>query len=401
MTKQQYLNKRQQLLAEAQKALDEGNMELYNSKYKEVQDLDANFENTAKAQANLNALNGAPVGANAPPMEGKMNDDGAGFENVADMYNSIEYRTAFMHNVLNGTPIPEKFRNAAAQTETSDVTSVIPTVYLQKIHEKLDKYGDFLSMATHTHYAAGVVIPTANLNPEATWTAERGTTDDQEVKTGEVSFSYHKLRCVIVVSFETSVVTLEAFETAYINSIVKAMGKGCEKAMFVGKGASAHEPVGILTETPNEGQTVTITAGDRLTYQDLVDMEAALPEDYEDGAVWTMTKKTFYSQVIGMVDDAGHPIARINTGINGKPEYSILGRPVKLNKYMTSLTSDTEAGTIVAAIYNFEHYCINTNRTMTIKRYTDEETDDLKTKGIMLADGKSYDNSSLVIMKTA
>lgn len=400
MTRQQYLNKRHALLAEAQKALDEGNMELYNSKYKEVQELDSTFENAAREQANLNALNGTPVGS-AIPAEGEMNDSGAGYDNVADMYNSVEYRTALMHNVLNGTPIPEKFRNAAAQTETSDVTSVIPTVYMQKIHEKLDKYGDFLSMVTQTHYAAGVVISTADLNPEATWTAERGTTDDQEVKTGEVSFSYHKLRCVIAVSFETSVVTLEAFETAYINSIVKAMGKACEKAIFVGKGTASHEPVGVLTETPNEGQTIFITAGERLTYQDLVNMEAALPEDYDDGAVWTMTKKTFYSQVIGMVDDAGHPIARINTGINGKPEHSILGRPVKFSKYMPSLTADTEAGVTVAAIYNFEHYCLNTNRAMTIKRYTDEETDDLKTKGIMLADGKSYDNSSLVVMKTA
>ena len=330
-----------------------------------------------------------------------MNNGGENSESPADMYNSIEYRTAFMHNVLNGTPIPEKFRNAAAQTETSDVTSVIPTVYLQRIYEKLDKYGDFLSMVTHTHYAAGVVIPTADLNPEATWTAERGTTDDQEVKTGEISFSYHKLRCVIVVSFEVSSVTLEAFETAYINAIVKAMGKASEKSIFVGRGASYHEPVGILTITPDEGQTITVAVGERLTYQNLVDMEAALPEDYDDGAIWTMTKKTFFSQVIGMVDDAGHPIARINTGINGKPEYSILGRPVKFNKYMSSYTADTAADTKIAAIYNFEHFCFNTNRTITIKRYTDEETDDLKTKGIMLADGKSYDNSSLVIMKTA
>ncbi len=402
MTKQQYLNKRQQLLAEAQKALDEGNMELYNSKYKEVQDLDANFENTAKAQANLNALNGAPVDANAPPMEGKMNDDGAGFESVADMYNSVEYRTAFMDYVVSSTPIPEKFKNEAGQTKKGEVAAVIPVVYIKKIYEKLDNYGKFLKRVTQTNYPPGVSIPIADLNPTAEWVAERGTTEDQKAtSTASVIFTGYKLRCTIAVSFETSVMTLGEFENVYINAIVKAMGKKLEDSIFNGRGTAYYEPEGILNVEVDEDKVVTIAAGEGITYQDLVAMEGALEEEYEDDAIWIMPKKTFYNNILGMVDEVGHPIARVDSGISGKPEHTILGRTVEFCKYMKKFTEDTDAGTTIAAIYRFEDYAINMNKAMTIKKYTDENTDDEKTKGIALADGKPIDTSSLVVMKIA
>ena len=41
-------------------------------------------------------------------------------------------------------------------------------------------------------------------------------------------------------------------------------------------------------------------------------------------------------------------------------------------------------------------YVLNTNLNMTIKRYEDNDTDDMVTKAIMLADGKVVDKGSLV-----
>ena len=40
---------------------------------------------------------------------------------------------------------------------------------------------------------------------------------------------------------------------------------------------------------------------------------------------------------VGMIDTNGQPIARVNYGINGRPERTLLGRTVVLNDYMTSL----------------------------------------------------------------
>ena len=112
-----------------------------------------------------------------------------------------------------------------------------------------------------------------------------------------------------------------------------------------------------------------------------------------------MTKKTFMAYQ-GIKDSAGQPIARVNYGIGGKPERSLLGRQVILCNYLPSFdtASSQEA---FAFLFNFKDYVLNTNLNMTMKRYEDNDTDDQVTKAIMLVDGKVLQKDSLVILKRA
>jgi HK97 family phage major capsid protein len=116
---------------------------------------------------------------------------------------------------------------------------------------------------------------------------------------------------------------------------------------------------------------------------------------YEANALWFMTKKTFMG-FNGMVDDNKQPIARTNTGINGRPERTLLGRQVILNDYMSSYTATVATDTVVAFLFNPSDYVLNTNYNMTVKRYEDNDTDDIVTKAIELVDGKVVDKNSLV-----
>ena len=54
--KDKYLAKRKALMNAAQDLLNEGKMDEANAKLKEVESLDSEFENAAKAQANINAM---------------------------------------------------------------------------------------------------------------------------------------------------------------------------------------------------------------------------------------------------------------------------------------------------------------------------------------------------------
>lgn len=108
-----------------------------------------------------------------------------------------------------------------------------------------------------------------------------------------------------------------------------------------------------------------------------------------------MTKKTFMA-FAGMVDTAGQPIARVTYGIAGKPERTLLGRQVILNDYMTSLGATISVDTVVAFLFNPKDYILNTNFTMGIREYYDEETEDKIKKSVMLVDGKVVDVNSLV-----
>lgn len=391
MTRAEYEAKRKSLINEAGTLIDEGKVEDANKKMDEVTALDQSFEDASKAAANLKALSQPPV-----PMAGM--GEGASFhpDNQAeseDMYDSIEYRKAFMNYVLRGTALPEKFKNASSVTKTSDVGSVISPTVVNRIVEKMESMGMILPLVTKTAFAAGATVPTSSVKPVATWVAEGGTSDKQKKTTGQIDIKGYKLRCAISMTLETSVMSLQVFETVFVNSVSEAMIKAQEQAFISGSGSG--QPKGVLTETVAEGQNIILDAKADPTYQTLVDAEAALPLAYENGAVWNMTKKTFM-KFVGMVDANKQPIARVNYGIDGKPERVLMGRRVVLNDYMTSLGAAITADTVVAFLFDWSDYMFNTNYNMVVKSYEDNDTEDQVTKAVMICDGKVIDVNSLV-----
>lgn len=317
-----------------------------------------------------------------------------GAKRNADPTESVEYRVAFANFVTRGTQIPMELR-ANATTKTGDVASVIPTTIANRIVEKMEIIGRFLPMVTRTSFATGYAIPTSSVKPVATWVAEGGTSVKQKNATGTVNFSYFKLRCEIAMTMEVSVTTLPVFEATFVRQVSEAMVKAQEEAIFNGDGTS--QPKGILKEAVEVGQNIDIAAAKQVTYADLVNAEGALPEAYENGTVWVMAKKTYYNQVVGLVDTQGQPVARTNVGIDGKPEYNILGRKVIFTEHLAPYTgAKPVADTIVMAMFNFADYAFNTTYDMDIQRKQDWDTEDILTKAVLACDGKVVDKNSLV-----
>ena len=339
---------------------------------------------------------GQPVAGNqaAPTVLRSFPAAGATQTEDGDKFASMQYRKAFMDYVVRGTAIPTEYR-ADAVTKTTDVGAVIPTTVLNQIVEKLESTGMILALVTRTAYKGGVSIPVSTVKPTASWVAEGAGSDKQKksaTKDGMVTFAYHKLRCAVAVSLEVDNMAMPAFETLIINNIVEAMTKALEQAIISGSGSG--QPKGIIKETPATGQVVETA---KLSYADIVKVEAALPQAYEAGAVWCMSKTTFMG-FIGMTDQQGQPIARVNYGIAGKPERVLLGRPVVCCDYIGGFDA-ASAGDVVAFVFRFKDYVLNTNYAMGVKKYEDDDTDDQVTKGIMLADGKVVDKNSLVTLK--
>lgn len=320
-----------------------------------------------------------------------------------DKYGTMQYRKAFMEYVTRGVALPAEYRTDAL-TKTTDVGAVIPTTALNQIISKLETAGNILALVTRTAYRGGVTIPKSTAKPVASWVAEGAGSDKQKQDTsGTVTFAYHKLRCAVAVSLEVDTMSISAFETLLINNIVEAMTKALDAAII--KGTGSGQPTGILasanvTAATSARQVVETAA---LKYANLCDAEGALPEAYEGGAIWCMSKKTFMG-FIGMTDDNGQPIARINYGLNGKPERVLLGRPVECTEHMPnfaaiSTVSGSTDSPYFAFLFNFKDYVLNTNYAMGVKKYEDNDTDDQITKGVMLVDGKVVDVNSLVLLK--
>ena len=292
--------------------------------------------------------------------------------------NDLQYRNAFMEYVLRGTPIPAEVR-ADSNTLTSDVT-VIPTQLVNQIIERMDAVGNVIGAVTRTAFKGGVQIPTSSVKPVATWVSEGAGSDRQKKTTTNITFTYHKLRCEISMSMEVGTMALSAFEAKFVENVAKAMIKAIETAIINGDGSG--KPKGILAETPDDGQAVT----GNISYAKLCECESVLPAEYEAGAKWCMTKADFF-KFYAMTDDAGQPIARVNYGIGGKPEYVLLGREVIVS---------TQAVAGKPFIFNFADYVLNTVYDMGISKKQDWETEDLLTKAVMSVDGKVADKGSLV-----
>jgi HK97 family phage major capsid protein len=311
-----------------------------------------------------------------------------GMRAAAVDHDSVEFRTAFMNYVLKNQPIPAEMREDA-NTKTTDVASVIPTVIVNRIVEKITSCGMILPEVTRTAFAAGVVVPTSSTKPSASWVNEGAGSDRQKKTTGSVTFSHFKLRCEISMSMEVGTMALDVFETTFVRNVADAMIVALEKAVLAGTGSG--QPTGILNGTLTSYE-VTSEKTSGVTYGDLIAMEAKLPVEYEATAKWFMTKAQ-YLAFIGMVDTAGQPIARVDHGIDGKPARMLLGREVIIHPYAT------EMGSYLAGLYNFKDYVLNTIYDMGIQKKQDWDTEDLLTKAVMGVDGKPVDLGSLVVLK--
>ncbi len=382
-----YQNQRAELLNQAEEALQSGDTEQFNNLTADVTAMDNDWEEYRVNKANLEALQ-----KEQKPMVNLIGFGGNITPTVTDVHDTVEYRTGFMNYVLTGKQ-DVRLLNADEVSKTTENGVMIPTTVLNRIIEKMESTGMILAEVTRTAYKGGLTIPTSSAKPVASWVTEGADSDKQKKTTGSITFAYHKLRCAVAVTLEMDTMALSAFETMLVNNVTEAMVKALEKAIISGTGSG--QPKGVLKETAPSGQNIDLAAAAEPDYALLVQAEAALPQAYEANAKWYMTKTTFM-KFIGMVDNDGQPIARVNYGLNGTIERFLLGRAVVCNDYMTSLGATLTADTVVAFIFNMKDYILNTNLNMTVKTYEDNDTDDKVTKAIMLADGKVVDVNSLV-----
>ena len=395
--KEDYMSQRQGLIDNATALVNDGKLDEAKAVKDDINLMDTEYETYAQAMADIEALNNKVSVRDLSNIKTQnVSGQVAGnIGNVSDdnFTNSVEYRTAFMNNVMRGSAMP-KFQNADQNTLTTDVGTVIPEVLVSKIIAKAETVGQIYAKVTKTHYKGGVTIPTQNVKPVASWVAEGQGSNKQKTTTGSITFTWHKLRCAISMSLETETMTLDIFESTFVAQVSEAMIKAIEEAIFNGNGTS--QPKGILKESPEVGKALSVANGSKIDYEFLLKCEAAVDEEYDNGAEWYMSKKTFYEDVLSITDQAGQPIARVNVGINGKPEQTILGRKVNFTNYLPKFESNPSASKVFGFIFNMSDYVLNENLAITVKQYEDNDTDDKITKAVMLTDGKCIQTYSLV-----
>lgn len=317
-----------------------------------------------------------------------------------DVYSSTAYRKAFMKAIMTRSKVDFRADESTKTTDTG-VSTVIPTNLANYIMEKFEQLGVIYNLVVKTNYPVGQTIPTDSTKPVATWVGE-GQSSDSQKKTlgGVITFNHYKLRCEIRFTEEVNTMTLPMFEALFIKQVSEAMLRAIEGAIVDGNGTT--QPQGILGLKDVAPTKIEVASDAGLTYKLLCDAEASIPVQYEATEKWVMTKKTFMS-FMAMTDTNGQPIARVNYGIAGKAERTLLGREVvlyvpqagsNLGTYADSVTADT----IFAFLVDFGDYVLNTNYNLGIQNAIDWDNEDHKTKAVLACDGKLLVPDSLITL---
>lgn len=391
MNYEQYKAQREHLFAEIEASTD---VEFINAKLKEVEQLDADFEALAKAQANANALKEQSI---ASVMQNNANVDFEPTVNEEDLdiYASKEYRHGFMNYCKTGEK-NEVFLNATSTT--SDTGAVIPTTILNKIVEKMADYGRIYSKVTKTTIKGGVEIPLSTAKPTALWTAE-GTVADKQKKSASdtISFNYYKLQVRVAVSLIADAVTLSSFEAIVADNVYEAMIVALETAIINGTGTG--QPLGITKDTVPASRVISITPAEFGAFQTWTTIKGKVPRKYRNGYVMILNDSDYSKYIEGMVDSNGQPVARVTMGLNGTETERFLGKEVIATEDYLPSIDDATAGDVVGVLVRLSDYMLNSNLQMTYKRYFDEDTDEWISKSTLIADGKLSDRNGVVLIK--
>lgn len=321
---------------------------------------------------------------------------------TADLFDTAEYRSAFMNFCKNGTPIPMELR-VDAVTKTSDAGAVIPTTIMNEIVRELKVYGNLFAAVRKLNVQGGVNFPILTLKPTATWISADSATSESDKQKLEsktsVSFSYYGLECKVSQTLLANVTTIDAFQELFVTLAVEAIAKALDIAIMNGSGSG--EPLGITKDTRvPTGNVITLTPDEFASWSSWKKkVFAKMKKAYRDGTFY-MSQATFDGYIDGMVDKNGQPIGRVNYGIDGAENYRFGGKTVEtVEDDVIKAYEDAGTGDVVAVFVKPTDYAINSNMEMQTVKWVDNDTNEIKNKVILIADGKLIDPNGVIIVK--
>ena len=341
------------------------------------------------ARSQMSSLD-APVGGLKPVTEAR----------GTDLADSVEYRTAFMNYVCRNVAIPSELRNSI--TTTADGSAVIPTTIMNEIVREMQSYGSLYPLVRHMNVQGGVQIPVLSLKPTASWIGETTPSADQKIQANtSISFSYFGLECKVAQTLLVNVTTLEMFQSLFVELAVEAMVKALEIAIVKGSGAGQMTGITVDARVPsankvslNEEEFTTWVGWKKKVF-------GKMKKAYRNG-VFLMAQGTFDGYIDGMVDQNGQPIGRVNYGITEGETYRFGGKTVMtVEDDVIANYDDAQTGDVVGVFVNLKDYAINSNMELSVVKWTDHDTNEVKNKAILICDGKLVDANGVIIIKKA
>lgn len=314
-----------------------------------------------------------------------------------DPTSTMEYRSAFMAYVQNGTAIPLNLR-AGDAISTNETGAAIPlTIMNEVINTVRLRYGNLYNKVRKLNVKGGVEYPIGALRASFKWINESTVSPRQKLNAlGKVSFQYHTAEIRIAQTFLSSILTLDAFEAKMVEVIAIAYLEAMDYGIVNGTGDG--QMLGILNDprvTQQAGHTIQMSAADINDWTKWrKNFFSQLPLGYRAGE-FIFPLSTVESYLETMADSNNNPIFRqatgleVNDGNNRNPNGRFFGRDISLVEPDILPDFDSASvGDVIGIYWQPDEYAINENFGFTMRRYFDEETNEWVDKALVVVDGK-------------
>ena len=342
MTYNEYLEKRNALSDEAQALIDAGSIEEAKGKMTEMDNLDAEWDATAQAIADLKALsdnqrvvNFADHAVKAP--KDAVVTDSVSFEPQGAQDDAKAYENAWAKMMMGQRLSDEEqsvvtMTNAALTTVTTGV--VVPTTVAEGIWDLIEEEHPIWADAQKTYVNGNYTMVVSSASSDAAWYDEATSTADGSETLVAVNLVGCELARAITVSWKLREMAIADFIPFIQRKLAKKIGAALAYGVAKGKGQPGvgdtfkPEPKGIVTALKAETSTPQVFTYDtgELAYSDLTGARAVIKAGSNELA-WYANAKTIWDELANVVDQNGRPIMIADPSAAGIQR--IFGIPVK------------------------------------------------------------------------
>ena len=248
-------------------------------------------------------------------------------ENVLAINQTPEYRSAWLKEIRK-IEVNEVEKRALTTAEGS-IGAVIPTMTANKIIDKIKQYAPLLSEIDLMQVPGGVTIAVEGVNNDADLHTEGATITAKADTLVKVTLGAYEVVKLVTISKSVSKMSIDAFESWLVDKIARKVARKISNLIVYGTGSS--QPEGIdLAQTWGAGNSVTVALAGSLTADNVRSLIGLLPGGYDENAKFLMSKKSFYSDFIGLQDSAKHSLIS-----NEGRQFFISGYPVMFDEAIT------------------------------------------------------------------
>lgn len=251
------------------------------------------------------------------------------FENMTkeEIFETPEYRSAFLKKLL-GKPLTEAEERAYTSADNS-AGAVIPTLTASELFDKMVAIAPMLDEITLLRVAGNVKFAIENVRDAATKHTENAAVTPAADSLAYVTLAGYEYIKVIRISKTVQTMSINAFENWLTDMLAEDIAVAIENDIINGNGVSGPKGVEYAATWVADENLIEYANGGSPSYDNVMDMIAALPLRYHSGAKFLCNSKFLYGKLAKIKDDQKQPIL-VKDMANGL-QFRIMGFPVLLS----------------------------------------------------------------------